>query len=195
MILTSHQPNFLPYMGVFYKAFKSDVLVLSDDVCYSKKGMHNWNRIQTKAGEQKITVPVNAHHDSRLCDISISDPMRNLPKICRTIKEAYARANHFSEGMEIIDRIEALSREDLRLVEDLELRPKSSWHRNLELQAIRMTGYYRCARLQRLTHITAEQERKRTMTRKDTGRTASTSSILIINQLCIRKNTNRSCRT
>ena len=33
MILTSHQPNFLPYMGVFYKAFKSDVLVLSDDVC------------------------------------------------------------------------------------------------------------------------------------------------------------------
>lgn len=117
MILTSHQPNFLPYMGVFYKAFKSEVLVLSDDVCYSKKGMHNWNRIQTKAGEQKITVPVNAHHDSRLCDISISDPMRNLPKICRTIKEAYARANHFSEGMEIIDRIEALLREDLRLVE------------------------------------------------------------------------------
>lgn len=38
MILTSHQPNFLPYMGVIYKAYKSDAIVLSDDVCYSKKG-------------------------------------------------------------------------------------------------------------------------------------------------------------
>ena len=45
MILTSHQPNFLPYMGVIYKAYKSDAIVLSDDVCYSKKGMHNWNVI------------------------------------------------------------------------------------------------------------------------------------------------------
>ena len=39
MILTSHQPNFLPYMGVIYKAYKSDAIVLSDDVCYSKKGI------------------------------------------------------------------------------------------------------------------------------------------------------------
>lgn len=39
MILTSHQPNFLPYMGVFYKAYRSDILVLSDDVQFSKKGI------------------------------------------------------------------------------------------------------------------------------------------------------------
>ena len=35
MILTSHQPDFLPYMGFFYKAARSDVLVLSDDGCAS----------------------------------------------------------------------------------------------------------------------------------------------------------------
>lgn len=39
MILTSHQPNFLPYMGVIYKAYKSDAIVLSDDVCYCIKNM------------------------------------------------------------------------------------------------------------------------------------------------------------
>ncbi len=54
MILTSHQPNFLPYMGVIYKAYRSDAIVLSDDVCYSKKGMHNWNVIRAKNGNQKI---------------------------------------------------------------------------------------------------------------------------------------------
>lgn len=60
MILTSHQPNFLPYMGVIYKAYKSDAIVLSDDVCYSKKGMHNWNVIRAKNGSQKITMSARA---------------------------------------------------------------------------------------------------------------------------------------
>lgn len=50
MILTSHQPDFLPYMGFFYKAARSDVLVLSDDVRFSKSGMHNWNRIKHPGG-------------------------------------------------------------------------------------------------------------------------------------------------
>ena len=45
MILTSHQPDFLPYMGFFYKTARSDVLVLSDDVQFSKSGMHNLSLI------------------------------------------------------------------------------------------------------------------------------------------------------
>lgn len=68
MIVASHQPNFLPYMGFFYKAAKCDVLVFSDDVQFSKKGMHNWNRIKTPSGEAKLTLPVHAHHDMRLAD-------------------------------------------------------------------------------------------------------------------------------
>lgn len=105
MILTSHQPNFLPYMGVIYKAYKSDAIVLSDDVCYSKKGMHNWNFIRAKNGSQKITVPVNAHHDTKLCDIMISEPRKTLPKIVRTLEETYAKTKHFEEGQEILDII------------------------------------------------------------------------------------------
>ena len=105
MILTSHQPNFLPYMGVIYKAYKSDAIVLSDDVCYSKKGMHNWNVIRAKNGSQKITIPVNAHHDTKLCDVMISEPRNTLPKIVRTLEETYAKTKHFEEGQEILDII------------------------------------------------------------------------------------------
>ena len=74
MILTSHQPDFLPYMGFFYKVARSDVLVLSDDVQFSKQGMHNWNRIKTEAGPKKLTIPVHAHHDTPLCRVEIADP-------------------------------------------------------------------------------------------------------------------------
>ena len=115
MIVTSHQPNFLPYMGVFYKAFKSDIIVLSDDVQFSKKGMHNYNLIRTKDGSQKITIPVNSHHDIRLCDVMVSEPKRSIPKVVRTLKEAYTKTEHYDDGMEILSIIEDAADENLRL--------------------------------------------------------------------------------
>lgn len=117
MILASHQPNFLPYMGVIYKAYRSDVMVLSDDVWYSRKGMHNYNFIRTKGGSQRITVPVVAHHDTRLCDVMVAEPERNIQKVCRTLREAYAKSKHFDEGNELVEVIEDMTKEDLRLAE------------------------------------------------------------------------------
>lgn len=117
MIVTSHQPNFLPYMGVFYKAFKSDIIVLSDDVQFSKKGMHNYNLIRTKDGSQKITIPVNSHHDIRLCDVMVSEPKRSIPKVVRTLKEAYTKTEHYDDGMEILSIIEDAADENLRLTD------------------------------------------------------------------------------
>ena len=106
MIVASHQPNFLPYLGVFYKAYKSDILVLSDDVQYSNSGMHNWNFIRSNKGQQKITVPISAHHNTRLYDILISHPDRTLPKIIRALTETYSNTRHFDEGKEIIGIIQ-----------------------------------------------------------------------------------------
>ena len=36
MILASHQPDFFPWMGYFYKIWQSDAFVFSDNVQYSK---------------------------------------------------------------------------------------------------------------------------------------------------------------
>ena len=98
MILTSHQPDFLPYMGFFYKAARSDVLVLSDDVRFSKSGMHNWNRIKTPAGAQKLTIPVHAHHDTPLCQIKIADPSHGIGRAVKTIEQHYRKAPTTGKG-------------------------------------------------------------------------------------------------
>jgi len=103
MILSSHQPNFLPYMGFFYKAAKSDAMVISEDVSFSKKGMHNWNRIYTSSGVKKLTLPVKAHHDSRLADVVVADPAYNIPKIAKTLEQEYRKAPYFGDGMEVVD--------------------------------------------------------------------------------------------
>lgn len=103
MVLASHQPDFLPYMGFFYKAARCDTLVFSDDVLYSKKGMHNWNRIKTPAGPQKLTVPVHSHHDLRLCEITMADIARSIQGVVKTVDQNYRRAPHYDEGSVILN--------------------------------------------------------------------------------------------
>lgn len=109
MILTSHQPDFLPYMGFFYKVTHSDVLVLSDDVQFSKSGMHNWNRIKTPAGVQKLTIPVHAHHDTPLCQIEIADSGHGIGRAVKTIEQNYRKASHYGEGAELLEIMQFFS--------------------------------------------------------------------------------------
>ena len=45
-----HQPNFMPWVGYFYKMLHSDIFVLLDDVSYTKRDWRSRNRIRTKDG-------------------------------------------------------------------------------------------------------------------------------------------------
>ena len=58
MIVSIHQPNYLPYLGFFHKMANSDVLVLYDTAQFSKNDYHNRNRIKTPRGAEWLTVPV-----------------------------------------------------------------------------------------------------------------------------------------
>lgn len=72
MIVTVHQPNYLPYLGFFQKMSRADVLVIYDTALYSNQlGFHNRNRIKTPLGEQWITVPVQHASLHELRDVRI----------------------------------------------------------------------------------------------------------------------------
>ncbi len=59
MIVASHQPNFLPWCGFFYKALLADRVVLLDDVQFARGfSWVNRNRIKGDQGEVWLTVPV-----------------------------------------------------------------------------------------------------------------------------------------
>ena len=64
MILSAHQPEYLPYLGFFYKMAKADTFILADHLQFSKKDFLNRNRIRTNAnalGWTWLTVPVLLH--------------------------------------------------------------------------------------------------------------------------------------
>jgi hypothetical protein len=104
MIFSGHQPNFLPYMGVFYKMYRSDVFVLDDDVQYSNKGLHNANYLKVNGQKYKMTVPVSYNHGELINQVLISYAENWMEKLLKTIKNSYGKAPHFEEGYDLIKR-------------------------------------------------------------------------------------------
>lgn len=96
MILASHQPDFFPYMGYFYKIWKSDVFIFSDNVQFSKSGRHNYNEIMTANGPQRFTLPVS-QHTVNLNEIQIAADERKIEEMLKTLRQNYCKAPHFYE--------------------------------------------------------------------------------------------------
>lgn len=98
MILASHQPDFAPYPGFFYKMFKSDVFVLSDDVGYSNSEMHKYNFIQGANGKQRIGLPVEAHIEGKpIKNVRVARDDRMIEKAVKSFEQAYRKHPFFDK--------------------------------------------------------------------------------------------------
>ncbi|OGZ47219.1 MAG: hypothetical protein A3J54_01275 [Candidatus Ryanbacteria bacterium RIFCSPHIGHO2_02_FULL_45_13b] len=58
MIVTCHQPNYLPHLGFFHKMKQADVFILLDTVQFSDGFYQHRNRIRTENGWKWLTIPV-----------------------------------------------------------------------------------------------------------------------------------------
>lgn len=98
MILNCHQPNFLPYLGFFYKMYKCDVYSVSDTCSFSSSdGFHNYNFINEFGNKKKITLPISKH-SGRLCDIEIAPEWERYKiKLLKRIYYSYCKCLHFKE--------------------------------------------------------------------------------------------------
>ena len=59
MIISIHQPNYIPWIGFFNKILLSDTYVVFDDVQYPRgRDYANRNQIKTNNGKKWLTVPI-----------------------------------------------------------------------------------------------------------------------------------------
>ena len=56
MILSAHQPTFMPWLGLFHKIYSSDLFVFFDIVQYLPKEWMNRNYIRSKNDKILLTV-------------------------------------------------------------------------------------------------------------------------------------------
>lgn len=107
MIVAIHQPNFLPWIGYFYKILRSDKFVFLDSVDYTKNNYINRNLIKTPNGSQWLTVPVltKGKFGTSIKDIQINTSLDWHKKIVGTLKANYGKSPFFSEFFPLLNEM------------------------------------------------------------------------------------------
>lgn len=107
MIAAIHQPNYLPWLGYFYKLIKADIFVLLDNVPYSKNGFINRNNIKTPQGVKWLTVDVltKHRHGQLVSEVEINNniPWANIHE--KSISQNYTKGPYFSKYMSLFGNI------------------------------------------------------------------------------------------
>jgi hypothetical protein len=91
------QPTFLSWAGWFDLADQVDLLILLDDVAFSKRSWQQRNRIRTPEGLSYVTVPVRSagRVGQRIVDTELAGDFF-VETLIRTVSRNYSRAAHFS---------------------------------------------------------------------------------------------------
>ena len=109
MILTIHQPEFMPWLGFFDKINLSDTVVLLDNVQYRHKYFQNRNKIKGVNGEVWINVPIIRNGKTRniglIKDIQINNNENWSQKILKSIEFNYKKSKDFNIYYPIINDI------------------------------------------------------------------------------------------
>ena len=99
MIVTGHQPEFIPYLGFFSKISKADIFVIVDNIQFKKKNFQNRNKIKTREGWMWLTVPVitKGRFEQKICEVEINNSLNWQRKHWASISLNYQKAPFFKE--------------------------------------------------------------------------------------------------
>ena len=97
MLISAHQPNYLPYPGYFAKMMASDAFVLIERVQFEKQSWQNRNRILTSNGALMLTVPtfVKDKSTQKIDEVRIDNKTPWRRKHFQSIVLAYKKAPFF----------------------------------------------------------------------------------------------------
>ncbi|MGD9055099.1 MAG: WbqC family protein [Desulfobacterales bacterium] len=106
MIISTHQPYFIPYPGFFYKARQSDIFVILDTVQFPQGT--TWisrNRLKNDQGTLWLTVPVwkKGLGLQPICDVRICHEFKWITKHLASLQSAYARAPYVADYLPFIE--------------------------------------------------------------------------------------------
>jgi hypothetical protein len=108
MICVVSQPTFLPWLGWFDLADQADVMVILDDVAFSKQSWQQRNRIRTRNGLEYLSVPVKTagRFGQKIIECELDD-QPFVEKMLKSLQANYAKAPFFSD---MIDEFAATMR-------------------------------------------------------------------------------------
>ena len=95
MVISIHQPHYLPWLPYFSKIEKSDLFVFLDSVDFQKNGLQNRNEIKTAQGRHWLTIPVRHKSGQKISDTTINNTVNWKKKHWQTLKSCYGKSDYF----------------------------------------------------------------------------------------------------
>lgn len=105
MVLTAHQPTYMPWLGTFHKILLSDMFCFFDIAQYQKKEWDNRNKIYTNNGALWLSVPVKSsnHFTKTIGNIEINNETAWAIKQYKTIFLNYKNHPYFEEHKDFLE--------------------------------------------------------------------------------------------
>lgn len=92
-----HQPNYVPWLGYFYKIHMADYFVFLDDAQFSNTGLHNYHFLKSRNGPMRMRIPVIQTMGNKINEVRINNDLDWREKHFNLIKEYYGQADYFEE--------------------------------------------------------------------------------------------------
>jgi hypothetical protein len=105
MIVSVHQPQYMPWLGYFDKIDRSDLFVFLDTVQYKKNEFQNRNRIKNDKGWQWLTVPVGYRFPQKIDEVTVNENMPWRHKHRQALITNYGKAPYFEACFSDIEGI------------------------------------------------------------------------------------------
>tara|TARA_B100000519_G_C14218234_1_gene426169 strand:+ start:42 stop:725 length:684 start_codon:yes stop_codon:yes gene_type:complete len=125
MIVSIHQPQYLPWLPYFSKIAGCDVFVFLDEVQFQKNGLQNRNELKNSQGRFWLTIPISANLGDSLNDVNIANQKWSL----KHEKSIYLNYHNAQNYKFFIDHIQKPMKKDSNLVDlNIEIIEKISHH-------------------------------------------------------------------
>jgi len=107
MVLTAHQPVYLPWLGLFHKIAVADRFVSFNQVQYQPKNWNNRNRVKTTQTPVWLTVPTNrkGYLKKMMSEIKINNEVPWARKHWGTLLHNYGKAPYFKKYADFFESI------------------------------------------------------------------------------------------
>lgn len=99
-----HQPNFIPWLGFFYKLAHADTFILLDTVQFSDGSYTNRVGVRSTEGARWLTVPVKHQFGQLIKDVAIAETEPWRAKHLAILRMCYGKYPLFDEVFPLVER-------------------------------------------------------------------------------------------
>ena len=115
MLVSIHQPNFLPWLKLLDKILASDVYVAYDTVQYTKSEYHARQKVKAPTGTSWLSVPLRHVPGTRqpLRDVRLDNSQPFRYRHLKILRSSYASTPYFDEVFAIVEQAYARDHDHL----------------------------------------------------------------------------------